>query len=177
MKVPDPTAARWLLTAAPLLGLAVNVAVQLGLCRLRLGFGQVRRQFLSFGAGLVAAGLVLALLLPRLRLGAWDRAGCLALHGLSYAFLGFLFFNVINLNISSLRIRMLKEFLAQHPRPLPDDRLRAKYNVRDMLTARLERLAGGRQIELRDGRYYSRRGTVVLIGHFFAGLRAFLLPE
>lgn len=177
MKAFDPSVARWLLTAAPLLGLALNVAAQLGLCRLRLGVGQVRRQFVSFGCGLLATVLVLALLLPLARLDAWDRTGYLALHGLSYVFLGFIFFNAINLNISSLRIRMLKEYLTQHPRPLSDDLLRQKYNVRDMLTARLERLARGRQIDHRDGRYYVRRGAVVLIGHFFGRLRAFLLPS
>lgn len=176
MKAPDPSASVWLLTAAPLLGLVVNVVVQLVLCRLRLGVGQVRRQFASFGCGLLAIALALAFLLPPVRLAAWDRAGYLALHGLSYVFLGFLFFNVINLNISSLRIRMLKEYLAQHPRPLADDILRQKYNVRDMLAVRLERLTRGRQIDLLDGRYCVRRGTVVLIGHFFARLRAFLLP-
>lgn len=166
-----------MLTAAPLLGLAVNVVIQLGLGRLRLGVGHVRRQFVSFSCGLLATALALALLLPPARLAAWDRAGYAALHGLSYIFLGFLFFNVINLNISSLRIRMLKEYLAQHPRPLSDDILRQKYNVRDMVTARLERLARGRQIDHRDGRYYVRRGAVVLIGHFFARLRALLLPS
>jgi hypothetical protein len=178
MKAFDPSAAApWMLTAAPLLGLVVNVVVQLVLCRLRLGVGQVRRQFVSFGCGLLATALLLALLLAPARLDAWDRAGYLALHGLSYVFLGFIFFNVINLNISSLRIRMLKEYLAQHPRPLSDDILRQKFNVRDMLTVRLERLTRGGQIDHRDGRYCVRRATVVLIGHFFARLRAFLLPS
>ena len=177
MKAFDPPTVRGLLAVAPLLGLAVNAAAQLLLGRLPLGFGHVRRQFLSFGLGLLATAAALTLLLPRAGLGPWDRAGSLALHGLSYAFLGFLFFNVINLNISSLRIRMLKEFLRQHPRPLADEALLEKYHVGAMLDARLERLASGRQIELRDGRYHARRGAVVRIGHFFAGLRAFLLPE
>lgn len=165
------------LALAPLLGLAVNIAAQIVISRLPLTIGHVRRQFLSFGCGLAATALWLARSLPAAHLARPDAAGTGALHVLSYALLGFIFFNVINLNISSLRIRMLKEYLRVHPQPLPDAVLREKYHTRGMLDARLERLAGGGQIIWRDGRYYVHRGLVVVIGHFFAFLQKLLLHK
>lgn len=164
------------LALAPGLGLLVNIATQVVLGRLPLPIGHVRRQFVSFGCGFVAAALWLARTLPA-GPGRLDTAGTLALHLWCYTMLGFIFFNVINLNLSSLRIRMLKEYLAVHPQPLPDRVLREKYHPRDMLEARLERLAAGGQIARADGRYFFRPGPVVYIGRFFACLQSFLLRK
>ena len=166
-----------LLTLAPILGLTVNITAQTVIGRLPLQIGHVRRQFVSFGCGLIAAALWLGHILPAAGLSTLDGAGYATLHLLAYAMAGFIFFNVINLNISSLRIRMLKEYLRAHPQTLPDCVLRQKYHVRGMLDARLERLAHGGQIVLRDGRYFCQRSLVVIIGHFFAFLQKFLLRK
>jgi len=94
--------------------------------------------------------------------------------GLTYG-VGFCFFNVINLNISSLRIRMLKEYYRQHPTPLSAVELMARYPVDQMLEARLVRLASGGQIAEMNGRFFSRPGAVTAIGCIFSGLRRLLL--
>jgi hypothetical protein len=178
MKAPD---ACWCgplaLGAIPLLGLAANIGAQLLLSRLTLDIGQVRRQFISFGCGLLITVGVLLVLLSHASLGFVDSAGYFLLHTLSYVFLGFCFFNLINLNISSLRIRMLKEYYRQHPVPLSDADLIASYPVGVMLDARLARLESGRQIRRAEGRFFSQGGMVTHIGHFFAGLRHFLLSD
>ena len=166
-----------MLILAPGLGLAVNIAAQCVLGRLPLSIGHVRRQFVSFGCGLAATALWLGHALPPLALAPLDVAGWAALHLLSYAMAGFVFFHVINMNISSLRIRMLKEYLHVHPQPLPDRVLRKKYAVRAMLDARLERLVSGGQITRRDGRYYFQPGPVAAIGQLFAFLKRFLLRQ
>lgn len=165
------------LSLAPILGLAVNVMAQFVISRLPLAIGHVRRQFLSFGCGLAAVGLWLALRLPSAGFTPLAGAGYVALHLLSYVMVGFIFFNVINLNISSLRIRMLKEYLREYPQPLADRVLREKYHTRGMLEARLERLTHGGQISQRGDRYYFQHSLVVVIGHFFAFLQKFLLHK
>jgi hypothetical protein len=104
-----------------------------------------------------------------------DRAGYLALHMLIYACFGFCFFNVISANVSSLRVRILREMLAQDPKPMEKAVLRQRYSSRDILLARLARLEGSGQIEARDGRYYLRKGGILLIGKFFIALRRLLL--
>lgn len=176
MKVPE-IPLLLLLTGAPLLGLASNVALQILLGRLPLPIGPVRRQLVSFAAGFVVAALGLIRLLQPAPLTTLDQAGYLALHLSSYVLLGFVFFNVINLNVSSLRIRMLKEYAGVDPQPLAEAVLREKYSARRMLDARLERLAAGGQLAVRNDRYYYRPGTVVLIGRFFAFMQRFLLGK
>ena len=165
------------LALIPLLGLAIDVLSQLVLSRITRPAGHVRKQFLSFGVGLaVAAGSLLAAL-PGRRLGPADLAGYLLLGILTYAFLGFCFFNVINLNVSSMRIRMVMEIRRQHPHPVPVAALRARYGMAEVLDARLRRLESGRQITRRGDRYYLRGGAVLRIAHFFSGLRSFLLGD
>ena len=133
-----------------------------------------RQQFVSFTCGLLitAAGLIFGL--NHQSVGRMDYLGYFALDFLSYVFLGFCFFNAINLNISSLRIRMLKEYRGQSQLPLSDSLLMARYNVREMLDVRLKRLEAGRQIHRSGERFYSRHGIAVWIGHLFAGLRQIL---
>ena len=97
------------------------------------------------------------------------------LYVITYACLGFCFFNMINANVSSLRVRLLKEYLSHDPAPLSDAEIFRRYPVRQILEARLARLESGRQIYVSAGRYYVRRGIVTFIGRFFAVLRRLLL--
>jgi hypothetical protein len=166
-----------ILTLVAPAGLAVNVLCQLIISRLPISLGHVRRQFVSFGLGLVFAAVAALGLLSSQRPAAVDFAGYLGLQLLSYVFMGFCFFHVINVNISSLRIRMLKEYLLQDPLPLPEEALLLRYNVGDMLDARLARLQSGNQVYTSQGRYYSRPGGVVALGRFFTLLRSVLLPR
>jgi len=174
MSAPDPTALLLASCAAPA-GLAANVIASIVLGRLPLSPGPVRRQFLAFGFGTLVVLAWLVRRLPAAGLAPADLAGHGALQLAAYAGLGFLFFNVINLNVSSLRIRMLGEYLRVHPAPLPEAALRERYSARSMLEARLARLAAGGQIGQVNGRYVHQPGAVTHIGHFFAFLQRLLL--
>jgi hypothetical protein len=121
--------------------------------------------------------MLLAAILKGASFSAADKAGYFVLHCLVYATFGFCFFNMINANISSLRVRMLKEYLAREPAPIPIAELQARYSPSEMLFVRLERLQHGRQIEYRAGRFYLRSRSISLIGKFFAGLRSLLLDS
>jgi hypothetical protein len=162
------------LALIPLLGLAVDVAAQLAQSRLPRPAGHVRKQFISFGVGGAATAVVLLKALFSLSLGPLDLAGYFLLGMLTYAFLGFCFVNVINLNVSSMRIRMIMEIRRQHPNPVPVSALIERYGMAEVLDARLLRLQSGRQIERRGDRLYLRRGAVLHIAHFFSGLRVLL---
>lgn len=166
-----------LLLGAPVLGLAANVLCQVVVSRLPLALGPVRRQFASFGGGGLVTLLGLGFVLPGSGLGLADAAGYFLLHSLGYAFAGFIFFNVINMNVSSLRVRILKEYLQVDPAPLAESVLREKYSARGMLAARLERLHAGHQLTRRNGRYYLQPGGVLVIAHIFAFLKRLLLRQ
>ena len=153
----------------------MDVGAQLILARLALPVGHIRRQFVSFGVGVVAVVTLLASLLPSRGLDSTDVVGYALLHLLSYTCLGFCFFHVISLNLSSLRVRMLREYFRHHPHPLADEALMARYHVDEMLNARLGRLLSGHQIIVSADRFYSRRGIVTFIARLFEWLRALLL--
>ena len=165
----------FILLVAPIVGLAVDVALQATLCRLAVNDAHMRIQFAAFGAGLATVAVFLVVLLSRAPLARTDKIGYFLLHLLTYACFGFIFFNMVNANVSSLRVRMLKEYLASDPVPLTDLELYAKYPVADMVSARLARLEAGGQIIGRGGRYYLQGKAVAMISALFAGLRSLLL--
>lgn len=164
-----------LLLTAPLAGLMGNALLQILIAWIVSGGAHLRTQFLSFGFGMIVTVVTLAGLLWQHPVTQADRIGYLLLHVLIYACFGFCFFNMVNANISSLRVRLIKEYLMHDPAPLPDEIVFQRYSSREILEARLARLLAGGQIYATSGRYYVRRGIVVWIGRFFAALRRLLL--
>ncbi len=164
-----------LLLVAPAAGLMSDALLHAVLARIAPGVGPIRTQFVSFAAGALVTLVLLVLMLSDSPFEASDRFGYLALHALIYACFGFVFFNVISANVSSLRVRILAEMLARDPEPLPGAVLQQRYSARDILRARIERLERGGQIELRDGRYRLRKRGLSLVGGVFAALRSILL--
>lgn len=165
------------LSLAPISGFVLNTLTHAILARVFPGGAHVRIQFVSFGVGMVVVVALLIGLLWKFPFTTVDRVGYLLLHAMVYVCLGFGLFNVINANVSSLRVRMLKEYLAVEPAPLPDAAMFARYPASEILAARLARLTTGKQILFRDGRYYPRKGGVALIGRIFAALRRVLLRK
>ena len=163
------------LLLAPLTGLMGNALLQIILGRLVLVGAHLRTQFLSFGFGTLVTVVILVELLWQSRFAPTDRVGYLMLYVITYACLGFCFFNMINANVSSLRVRLIREYLSHDPVPLPDVEILRRYPARQILETRLARLESGRQIYVSAGRYYVRRGIVTFIGRFFSVLRRFLL--
>jgi len=159
----------------PIAGIVVDVASQIALSRLPLGVGHVRRQFLAFGCGLAAVVLLTLIFRPLLGAGLLEEAAGLLVSGLTYAFLGFVFFNALNANLSSLRVRLLKELLNREPHGLSATTLLERYGAAEILTARIGRLAAGGQLTQRGDRYFFQPKGVAVIGRFFAGLRRLLL--
>jgi hypothetical protein len=163
--------------AIPLVGLMVNALAQLALGRLPLPIGQVRRQFISFGFGIAATVGLLVAQAHQGRPSGMDLWGDFLLGTGTYVCLGFCLFNLINANLSSLRVRMLREYLRVSPTPLSDAHLTALYPAGLILDSRLERLGAGGQIIEVGGRYQARDGAVVKIATFFAALRRLLLRD
>jgi hypothetical protein len=174
--MPDPVFVFWL-PLVPLLGLLVDMIAHASLARMFPGGAHVRLQFLSFGLGMVVVAGLLVHLLWQQPFTPADRIGYLLMHLMIYFCMGFGLFNVINANVSSLRVRMLKEYLAAQPQALSDADLFARYPAAEILNARLERLVAGGQIRLQDGRYFPCEGGVALIAAFFSTLRRILLRK
>ena len=160
-----------LLVAAPLFGLAAYCVTHVLVCRLVAHRGRYFPLWVGFLAGLggslllgVAAS-VLASDPPA------DGAALQGLNLLTYLALAFGYFNFINLNIASLRIRMVEELL-EAGGSMSRQELLACYNSNEVASVRLARLLRGGHLREEQGRYYSGKALkFLLVAKIFDGLR------
>lgn len=78
------------------------------------------------------------------------------------AILSFGYFNFVQMNLSSLRLRIANE-LFDNPQGVPPATLLDRYGAREIVDQRLARLARGNQIVRRGDRYFHRPSTVYWI--------------
>ena len=88
--------------------------------------------------------------------------------------LAFCYFNFVNLNYTSLRIRMLRELLT-HENGVSMDELKARYSADVVLDLRLKRLVSSNQLRF-DGARYQLGGsrTLLAIGMLIDAIRSLL---
>lgn len=144
----------------PLIALAVDVAIQMTLFRRggrRDPWGSV---LLGFVGGLAFA--VLASISAIGSLESADGVAVLLMNVVSFAALGHGYFNFVNLHLTSLRVRVLRELL-RFDKPVTAQELLGAYDARQALTLRLNRLLEKRQLIERDGRYYVERMNSFLV--------------
>ena len=140
------------LHGSPLAGLCAFVLVHVPLSRLRHGQTPILNLFRAAAAG----GLVtLALALGAAHaadLSFPDAAGAFGVAALTYTGLAWCYFNFVNLNLSSLRFRLLRELRAA-PDGLEEKDIVARYNADHIISRRLHQLTAGGHLVLRDGRF------------------------
>jgi len=151
-------------------GLAANVFAQIACARI------LRRLGLSIVAGALCGLLVTALCTALDSTSAGIAlAADWAVAILTYFALAFGYWAFLNLNITSLRIRILREIL-QSSGGVSRDELTARYSADEFLRRRLERLETGRQMSCRDGRWRLESRTLLVLARTMEALRALVLP-
>jgi hypothetical protein len=165
----------WSIALAPLLGLAANVLAHLAAANAARG-----KVGVSMMAG-TACGLAITLAAtyagsaaaPGLRVDLFDTW----LLGIaSYLALSFGFWAFLNLNLTSMRIRMLREtFRAGGSIPLAI--LLERYAPAERLRRRLERLAKGGQLVKLDGRWRLRSRHLLVVAQCLRLMRVIVLPR
>ena len=165
------------LAIAPITGMAGLVVVHLILVRI-LGTRGVLAPFpVAFLVGGLLGGVLNTVALQTLQKGPADAVALSLLNGLAYLALGFVYFNLVNMNLTSLRIRLLRELLERQATGLGLDELMEEYGPEEILTLRLERLTRSGHLLRRGDRYYTGRGGIVLIAIFFDFLKWLVLPR
>lgn len=150
------------LVLAPVAGLAADFVCHV----LASWLSRERRPFPCLLAGSAGGLLVMA------ALSVWGLAGMgaawadwlalLAFNGVTYLALAYGYFNFVQLNITSLRIRILQELLdAEHG--LTVDELVGRYGARELVEKRITRLTARNLIVLKDGRFYCRASPLLLV--------------
>jgi hypothetical protein len=150
--------------AVPIMALAINMIVQLSVARDKPRWGYLRSVVLGFGAGLVSL-FALAGLTWFYGSAPWqERIAMLLVNLGTYLGLAVCFFALVNLNKTSLRIRLFKE-LQQSRGGLSLEQLKSLYDDRRVFELRVTRLLNNRQVIKRDGRYFLVGYTVWLIAN------------
>ena len=166
--------ADWLLSFAPIIGLGTNCLMHI-LCRKVLGLRTGYALVCGFLLGLVIMAVVAAANVPA-AISTVDLAGLWATLGLTYVALAFGFWAFLNLNMTSLRIRMLRELLhSEHG--MSQTELFGRYSAEEFLRRRLARLERSGDLVFVDARYrlgsqkllYLDRCLKVLRAVIFAG--------
>jgi hypothetical protein len=166
--------AEWLLTFAPIIGLGTNCLTHI-LCRkvfgLRTGYALVCGFFL----GLSVVAVVVAATLPA-AISTGDLAGLWAALGLTYVALAFGFWAFLNLNMTSLRIRMLRELLHSE-QGMARAELLDRYSPEEFLRRRLVRLECSGDLALSDGQYSLGSRKLLYVDYCLKLLRAVIFAR
>lgn len=164
-----------LLFLSPLAGAIVNVTVQVASLRASPRADVWGSVIYGFMAGLAGA-LVSSTL--ALRAAALQTPDALAL-GLvslgSYLAIAYGYFAFVNLNLTSLRIRLLREMWGAD-RPVSEEEVLSRYGPGEALDLRLLRLTAKRQLIQRGDRYYVEGfPTLLLVAYLLEALKRVIL--
>jgi hypothetical protein len=164
-----------LLVSAPMIGLAAFCLAHIACSRL---MGS-RRPYSPVVAGCCTGLIILTAmsvwLLHRLGVDQGDALALLTLNVLTYMGLAYGYFAFVNLNLTSLRIRMLSELL-DHGGELATAVLLNGYSADHVAQIRLERLVAGGHFMCRHDRF--KRGPksgFFVLARIIARLRAFII--
>lgn len=155
----------------------IQMVVHLVMSRVSSENSPWRFLFIGFCLGALFVFVVTPLLCISQGYSTQDCAGITLTNVFTVIALGFCYFTFVNLNYSSLRIRMLREFFMQGG-SMPLSEMLKKYNNEIILSARLERLVKSNQL-IFDGQYY-RPGASAhfsILGSILSFLKRILLKK
>jgi hypothetical protein len=162
---------RWLVVASPVMAFAINCAIYLLLRRvtgLRIALSIIGG--LGFGLGLV---ILAGLAIGRLGYADIDFVEALICQLGTYIALSFCFWAFLNLNLTSIRIRVLRHLL-QVGGTATISGLLETYSDSERLQRRLARLRNGGQIELVGGNWRLRSPLLLIIARCIGLIRTIM---
>lgn len=159
---------------SPAIGLAVNCLVHVAISR-TCGPAHPYRNIIRAGmAGLFVVIAICGSLTSLATRPRVDATASMLLNVATYTGLAFGYFSFVNLCLTSLRIRILRE-LRDAGGSLPLVTLQARYDNHVMIGVRLQRLITGGHITERDNTIYPARSLFLTIARLFDFLRWLVL--
>jgi hypothetical protein len=106
-----------------------------------------------------------------------DQVGYALAVALAFLTITFCFWAFINLNVTALRIRVLREIWLSPGHSLPAADLEGRYNVGAIFDVRVRRLADLGHLSLDGGRVRLAKSTLVTTGTAINLIRAIVIPQ
>ena len=155
----------WLQLLMPFLMLVVNITAQFTGCRYVASLSLLKSAFFGYGVGLVCL-IVCEFVFFKQQYAAPDFWALVITNFAVYSMFGYWYFIFITLAETAIRTRLLIE-LDLSVGGLSEQEMLAKYNTRELIEKRINRLVGNGQILNVDGRFYcGGKSGLVLFGKF-----------
>jgi len=160
----------------PIIGLAINVLVQVGCSRYIPSLALLKSVVLGFVSGLFSLLIFEFYLSFSFSITTKDLLPILVTNCIIYALLGYCYFHFINLGETARRIRILRE-LCDSEKGLSLEELLERYNAKDMIDMRLRRLLDNGQIIYKDGRYFIGKPVMLLMAKIILLMKLIVLGK
>lgn len=147
----------------PFIGLAANAIVQIAVFKFFPRIGLLRSLFLGFACGFLASCLIKPGIM-------------LASNLVIYTLIGYCYFHFVNMSETARRIRILTE-LTEAREGLSLREILERYNSRDIIDRRLDRLVNNGQLKCENGRYYIGNLTVLMMARFLAAAKRIIFGK
>jgi len=141
-----------ILVLAPVLAMLANVFTHVAASRLNRGQNQIKCVLYGFLSGL-AGLLFLAAVVSSADNSGPDFLGFILTDLISYTAFAYGYFHFVNINVASLRIRILQEIIYS-PGGLSEEDVLSRYNSGHILENRIKRLLASGQLIEKEGCYY-----------------------
>jgi len=165
-----------LLALAPLFGLVIDCVFHVAVSRYAKGVDSVRAIIIGVLAGLVAEIIISCFAVSTLRITGSDCAALLALNALTYLALAYGYIGYVGLNLTSLRIKILK-LMWEAGGSLPREVLSGLYNNKGVATERIDAMLRGGYLVEREGRLFTGNRTIVVIAAIWDSMRRVVLGK
>ena len=164
----------YLQVSTPVLGLVINVLVQIISFRVILKSGLLKTVFLGFFAGFLYLLLIESYIFFVMPVSFMDFLMILLANAITYASLGYCYFHFINLGETARRIRILREIYDSKD-GLTMEEILQKYNSKEIVDKRIGRLINNGQVLYKNGRYYIGNPTMLIITKIIVAMKLLLL--
>ena len=164
----------YLRVIVPIIGLMINVLVQIVSFRYISSLSLLKSEFLGFAIGLSSVFMLEFYAFFTLSTSAKDFIFILITNLLTYSLLGYCYFHFINLGETARRIRILRE-LVDSEKGLSMNEILSRYNAKEIVERRINRLIRNGQIIYKDNRYYIAKPLVLWIARIITTLKLVIL--
>ena len=158
----------------PVLGLMINVIVQVICSRFIQRLGLLKTVFLGFFVGMLSVLIIEFCIFFATSVHFTDFFMMFAANFITYASLGYCYFHFINLGETARRIRILREIYDSKD-GLSMEEILQRYNSKEIVDKRLSRLINNGQVLYKNERYYISSPIMLMITTVIVAMKLLLL--
>jgi len=161
---------------SPIAALAINVLAQICYCRFVSNKQLLKSLFFGFFCGMFMLFLIEVFYVAQLPSSVLKNIPSVFINIASYSALGYCYFHFVNLGETARRIRMLRE-LSESKGGLSVDEILERYNAKEIIENRLNRLLKSGQVIYKDNRYYIGKPVMLFMSKMVVFAKRFILGK